>query len=249
VKETQPEQLYAYNPTYGFSLTRKSNEHPWVVQSIDRRHEGETNPEVEKMVEVSGHLHSLTYACMEDLQNLLKQPTFRVLTATSINKEGAELIQIDFENPHPLSEPDKPFSPTQSGTLVLDPNRYWCVLSYNLKGKYANAEATLKGETEFREPSPGYPIPKRCVETNDQMRTDGEHLVLVTASDYDLHEPNHAARDEDFTLSAFGLPEPFDVQPRPRWYLWAGASGVICLVLGSIFFWLKRRPSGTTPRL
>jgi hypothetical protein len=49
--------------------------------------------------------------------------------------------------------------------------------------------------------------------------------------------------DDAFTLSAFGLPEPAEAT-RSRvvpWHLWLSIAGTLCIVLGAVFYWLKKR--------
>ena len=47
--------------------------------------------------------------------------------------------------------------------------------------------------------------------------------------------------EREFTLSAFGLPEPVGLERPVRWWLWAGVAGVLLILLGAVFFRLAHR--------
>ncbi|MBA2227964.1 hypothetical protein H0921_17535 [thermophilic bacterium 2918] len=85
----------------------------------------------------------------------------------------------------------------------------------------------------------GYPIPVRWTLQND---------AGVVTSEYDLRDEGVEPLEREFTLSAFGLPEPVGVEwERPvRWYLWLMLAGMVCLVAGGVFYWLSRRRAGGT---
>src|SRR5262249_44703395 len=57
-------------------------------------------------------------------------------------------------------------------------------------------------------------------------------------------ELSRAPPPEDFTLTAFGLPEPDFMKNQPtatRWWLWGALAGGALLVLGAVFSWLRQR--------
>lgn len=73
-------------------------------------------------------------------------------------------------------------------------------------------------------------------------------------TDYQLEAPAYLPPDTEFTLSAFGLPEPKGiVWDRPsRWYLWFIAAAVLALaVAGYLRYRSQRRtklgPSNSAP--
>jgi len=47
--------------------------------------------------------------------------------------------------------------------------------------------------------------------------------------------------EREFTLSAFGLPEPVGLERPVRWWLWTGVAGVLLIIVGAVFFRLAQR--------
>jgi hypothetical protein len=62
----------------------------------------------------------------------------------------------------------------------------------------------------------------------------------------DLQIPVTLPSEGEFTLTAFGLPEPTWMVKKPmRWYLWVALAGIISLALAALFRWKARRAEGT----
>jgi len=86
------------------------------------------------------HLLVCIYPLTHALPDLVRQPTFRVVQASTVQGDGTELIQIDFDNLHPLNSTGTRFCPTQGGSLLLDPNRLWTLRSCTLRNKYSDGD-------------------------------------------------------------------------------------------------------------
>lgn len=67
-------------------------------------------------------------------------------------------------------------------------------------------------------------------------------LTSQVRIDYEW-EVNDSVPDAEFTLSAFGLPEPMGVEPpeRSRTWLWLISAALGLVALALLFTWLKRR--------
>jgi LPXTG-motif cell wall-anchored protein len=160
----------------------------------------------------------------------------------AIEHEGIACVRVEFDNSHELESNAKDFDPVQGGVLLLDPNRYWCVRGCELRNRYIDAEALINEKVQLRDPSENLPVPKQIVSVSNQKRSMGEHLVVKTMMEFELYEPSRLPPDKEFSLSAFGLPEPLGVSwSRTPWYLWVGLAGILFLLVGAGFYWLKRR--------
>jgi len=78
----------------------------------------------------------------------------------------------------------------------------------------------------------------------DEKKPNSSTLVRAT----EISEFRHSTPfpDSDFRLSAFGLPEPPGMEwktPTP-WWLWSSLVGAALLVVGAVFYRLKRRSLG-----
>jgi hypothetical protein len=235
----------SYNTKYSFILTRRSLDHPWVLRGYHWRQEGETIPEMKELHDIElKPLSRLIRADTSDLVKLVNRKTFRVLRVVSLQQGNEELVRIEFDNSHePAFRSTKDFEPIQSGVLLLDPRRYWCLRGCELSSKYSNADAKIRMEVELQERFDDFPVPRRITVTSQQVREGNERLRTVWETEYDLYEPSRFPPEEEFTLSAFGLPEPVGVAwERPvRWYVWLVVVGVACLLAGGVFYGLSRR--------
>jgi hypothetical protein len=67
----------------------------------------------------------------------------------------------------------------------------------------------------------------------DEVNTDtGKKVVAKSEDNYDLKDPAQLPEYGEFTLSAFGLPEPMGMPAVTRrsswWYLWFIVSALVC---------------------
>jgi hypothetical protein len=125
--------------------------------------------------------------------------------------------------------------PLLGGWIVFDPERYWVIREchVDLRPHRDDPLSTLDGTFEYKESRKGFPIPKRIVRK-------WPHATYL--QEFDLMEQADL-QDKEFTLSAFGLPEPAEMEGRSptRWYLWAAVAGMVCLALGVTFRWRSKQ--------
>lgn len=158
---------------------------------------------------------------------------------TSVNRKepgGRELIEVQFEaNPNPDDG-----RKLEGGSLLLDPARAWLPLSQTARVRTGVASGTHSNEFEY---SPGSQDLLRVVEQAEYIPfKGGETWRCKWIWNYDVHVPAHLPDAQEFTLSAFGLPEPMGVKwekPTPRyvWFLMA-ASGFAAIAF--LFRYLSR---------
>lgn len=232
-------EVAAFNRRYAFLLERKTSEKPWVLKGIGEA-ESKNAAAIRKDVEKRSRAAvSLLLTWPDSLEELTTHPSFRILRATPVTRFGSELVQLEFENPHEIiPAPGEPFVPIQSGVLLLDPERFWIFRGGDFNCNYSDAISTVKIEIELADSKSRFPIPKRRVTTIASKSLEGRgSYTRKMVSDFHLSEPSTLPPDEQFTLSAFGVPEPFAVAPARRypWFLWAGIAGVLCVIVGVFF--------------
>ena len=238
--------LWSFNPKYAFRLERTEENTGWLVKTIALQQEGDANPLAVQASQAVGDDRfccSLIKVYGEDLLDFVRRPGFVVLKAAPVTWKGVPLVEIQFDNPHPLKEPGKRFCPVQSGTLVLDPNRYWCLRSSKLQCKYDGAEAQLEDEFELVDPTAAFPVPKSYYGMRKINGAPTDPLLETSETNYEFKESSGQPDDWEFSLSAFGFPEPVGiVWERPtRWYLWIGVTAFSALALGVLCRVLRRR--------
>jgi hypothetical protein len=220
--------VHAYNASYGFTLQRKTIDGPWVLASF---RPGPRDQEFWKPGATS-----LRSACIKtttcDLSDLVRLPKFRVVAASKVQRGVTELCQIGFET----------HGGENKGTLLLDPSRFWTIRDYTLHRKESGGSVVNRVEIELSNPSAKYPIPKRSVLFSDVTPLKKPKFHSETVTEFNLKEVSRLPDDEEFTLSAFGLPEPGGPAKKPfPTYLWILVAAGVCAAMAFAFRSLSRR--------
>jgi hypothetical protein len=174
------------------------------------------------------------------LPRMVRSREFKVSRTTKEDRGG---IKVEFSY-----EPRNPGSNdyVRSGWIVVDPSRYWLVRNAEVKVRYGPVERGVNViSNEFDDKVMPFPVVTRQVQK--ESVTDGNRSVVnETVYECELHAVEKD--DAQYTLSAFGLPEPFPT-PSP-WQRWRP---IICLiaiaVLTLVLIWRRlqrERPAHTS---
>ncbi|MBI1915383.1 MAG: hypothetical protein HYS12_11700 [Planctomycetes bacterium] len=260
-----PTRVEAANPRYAFQLTRPEGKTDWILSKLDLKVlDGSTvslgGLSLRELIreQISGHFvaerHTLAY--------LIRRPTFKVLRASAVTRDGRELVRIDFDNAHPWVTPSErskfpkkypPFDPVQSGSLLLDPDHSWCLAESEIVEEWMKPDNSgpfrrpVKYIYEYREGTDRFPILTRIVtqaKRNPELNVRGWEFLF----EFDLRE-SPEPEDEEFTLTAYGLPEPvgMELPRRSRAWLWFGLAAVAVLGVGFLFRRAARRRAAAQP--
>ena len=246
-------ELYCINPHYAFQLKRKSSGSAWVVAQLAILNNNSVPESITQAFD--GHKEGMTFGVRvygQSLTELIAKPYFRIVRCQTVHRDSEELVEVVFTSAHEVNQ--KIQDVIQGGTLVLDPKRFWCLRAYDLQGKTPVGRGTLKfWLDEPSIPAGSFPVGKGYNYLNDWKFDSplGGHSGNEQESIGQLgglREPGQLPGDEEFTLSAFGLPEPLGVSRSgpTRWYLWLGLGGGLCLLLGMAFRWLKKRAASVS---
>jgi hypothetical protein len=226
----QTAMVRVVNPEYGFELRRNAPDAAWVVARYER---GLTFKGILAPVHWVGLIstwpvHTALLEVRVDYPPL--EPGFKLLKISSVPKGGKVLAKVEFE-----FRPDKKLDQRLRGGWVLyDPISHWvqreCLLVFErpvdtpeniVKGTHA---ATF----EYDERKSGFPLLKRVITRLEMLPLNGSRDATI---EFQLQEAEAPARD--FTLSAFGFPDPMDTPQVARkcisWYIWFGLAGFGCL--------------------
>lgn len=225
------EDVHAFNSFYAFDLKRKSTHDPWVMTDLRMGEFQGTNAKWEDFTPLRW---CILVRGMYELPGLVRLPNFHVISASKVRKNEIDLCQIDFE------------SKKGSGTLLLDPTHFWTLRHCNIRVTSSSGPITdLKQEqdTELRDVAAKYPIPKHCTIDKEWKTAKGELTQAHAVIDFDLKEASEPPEDKEFTLSAFGLPEPIGVAApeKSHTYLWIALSAIGAVALAVFFRWMARR--------
>jgi hypothetical protein len=236
-------QVFAVNPNYAFALRRQSSSSPWALWQMQKRENAEPGKLAATFEDqiAASRIFPLRIQ-REQLSDLVRRPEFRVLGCRGFPAANPAVMEVDFDYPHP---PGPEASPVQGGKLVFDTARSWCLSSYEVRVRIERPKGRGIWKMkilEWGEAEEALPVPRTVVLINDLDFDDGKD-VYEWKLKYDLNVPERTPPDEDFTLSAFGLPEPegFGWKKPTPWYLWLMLAGAICIVLMVGARWMAKR--------
>jgi hypothetical protein len=237
------ERLDAYNPDYLIELSRRAEGQPWVLMQLAMKTSASSfDAAPSYRYGLKDSVQAVLFQVSDaKLTDLVQQPSFRVVGAKEVRRGGDRLVLVEFDNAHDVK--DTPSCNVQGGTMVLDPSRSWCVREYDVRVKYTGPVGTERSDTIELRPSkePAFPLPVKLVTTQKLFSEEAKKSYVIRFErTYDLDESNPPGEDE-FRLSAFGLPEPGTVRATPRWHFWAAVGGLCAFALAFLLRVFGRR--------
>lgn len=164
---------------------------------------------------------------------ILAAPGTRVV-AVEPDPQPAGLVEVRIET-RPSSDDDR----LRGGTLVLDPTRGW--LPTRTAARITTKVATGTVTIEYEYGTGPNPPPRRITKREEYAVVgQAEPLRGTRTVEYEFQVPARLPDTREFTLAAFGLPEPVGVtweKPTPRyvWFVLAAAGcGLLALALGRL---------------
>ena len=172
----------------------------------------------------------------QTLSKWFDHPGFTIIRVEGIEGPDAnELVKVTFKY-QPLKKSDEPT--ISEGEMVLDPSNRWCLKSYRLKIPTSNYILNQEATYEYDGERAGIPFLRMKKEI---LKTSAGHEVR-TVSFTDLK--HRVASDDEFTLSAFGLPEPNfqPTAPTPQYLTFLALAAVFL----AAFLWMRGRKARRT---
>lgn len=237
-------ELHAMNSKYAFTLKR-STTGPWVLadshpmpvprhieESLILKRLGEGLTPIDEVVG--------TRPGGPRLWDVMGSPQTRLAEVVGEEYEGRRTTHAKLTTDLPVNRGQR----LVGLELWVDPGRAW--LPLKIRTRYAAALATQGYEIEVREHTYGdgpNPLPKYTRWTQDSISPTGERQMSLSGQvELELSAAT-IPPEEQFTLSAFGLPEPLGVVWPKRSFTWvwfvAAGVGLVISMLG--FRWLSRR--------
>ena len=222
------------NPYYGFRVARaQGTRSGWVVTEITRDAEfRDTSGWIEYVA--AGGL--FLYWPAHDVERILKDAEI------TVEAEG-DLTLLQFRRPdvHPTEFSD---GGIVDGRLWLDPANRFCIVR-------SDCTFVLHSATDYRVKVPfrlegvhsyaaNGTIAQRVLKLYRPSAGDPKEDGISTHT-YTLSSESYPA--SDFTLTAFGLPEPFGIEwerPTPWWLYALFSAGVLFVVAVIVSFWKRR---------
>lgn len=233
-------QAWGINPQYAFELERQSQERGWALTSLrNSPGEGESagqsnkdatlDKQIVRSIAKNLVIHNLW------LPELVDSSDFRVIGLPRQVGDRPLRLRVEFEHlPKVILN-----NPVRHGWMILDVNHHWLLDEYEVQMLYKDGATVQKAKFYSKQDTNGFLIPQRIVltTTNREGTIDFEYR-----QDFDLRE-EQSPQIAEFTLSAFGLPEPRGVEWKTgtAWWIWCVGAAVAFSVLAAVFRWLKLR--------
>lgn len=240
--------LWAYNNLYGFALHRNKPDAPWAVSDVQLDlSKGVTIGAGGSKPSAQTYLDSpvdTNYVYGASLLELIVNPDFTATRASAVSRGGGTLVKVEFTVSQPTS---KDPGVLKSGWFLLDPDFFWVQRDNEIQVQWRGKgdlrdEFTVATTFDYDERAAPFPILKRWAEQRTTKKANGDTEKHEWTFTFDLVEAD--VPESDFTLSAFGFPEPPRVSGPVRWYLWV-AIGRIGFFALALLIWGSRRRRAT----
>jgi len=236
----EPTQVYTYNPRYTFRL-RSTDDREWAVVSA---HVGDpakdssaqnVRQRLSRYSLISGYGYRLPFN-LEPLTRYVRGPTTRVVSVSPTTWKGIEGVEVKLDI-KPTTEDDE----VRSITSLHDTNQRWRTLRTSITGQRGESQFADVSEYEYT-PEPGGVL-RRISSRLTWKDRDGKTSQVETDRVFVFKRLTVLPDTSEFTLSAYGLPEPVGVEwPKRRsgwlWFAWAAAG---CVVIATVFLILRHR--------
>jgi hypothetical protein len=155
-----------------------------------------------------------------DLRELLDNPGF---TITGLSAEGS-LVRMQFKHDKHASDP----LPQRfvSGHVLLDPERHWGIIEYEVARLPNIGGGFSRMECEYGPEQAGFVPIIRC--TLNSVRKDGE-IGAKEVWEFSVCRPNNQP-DSFYTFKAVGLPDLARSSAGWSPWFWAIVAGILCLM-------------------
>lgn len=228
LKNPPLEKVVGKNPSYAFRLSRRVGEPEYALNYVGPN---ESNLEQYLTGMISGH-SGIPWSFHKNLSSLVKDSGFQLQKMTREQQDGKDIVKL-IARYAPADGENQPMSDVN---IILDPNRYWCILAFSFRVSWGRTSGTV----DYGPDDHGLPVPIRYTMTQNYDK--GGQTVYETVFESWKYRRDKIP-EKDFYLSAFGLPEPMGVKlsDPPRIWLWLLAAAFAAATLALLFAWLKRR--------
>lgn len=243
--------VVAVNSRYAFQVAKHLDSKEWFLDHLDLGGDGSRLP---MAFDLSGPALRERWICehfsvfdhLLSVESLFTRPNCKVVSADRKAIDGREFTEVTFDCPYPNDRRKSPgWHPVQSGSLVLDPAAMWCVRSFSVKLRFAEDSAKCDGAFSYLCGKDGFPVLKEATRKCVYNAGTPQQFTVETTERFDLSDKSGSFSEQDFTLTAYGLLEPYGItwkKPVPR-FIWIFVVGIAAAVIGVLAKFGARRLS------
>jgi hypothetical protein len=195
------EKAFVRNESYAFALGRDADDAPWVVNQFYERQIDSPSDELEN----TQFRHVVRFACLgleiyhRTLPELFDDPTFTIIS-TEDRLDG--LVRLKFRYDGKV-----PNFPVKQGWIDLDREHFFVIRECEAQAAWGDASGTIHYFFDYDIEADGFPRITRSSLTESVRDDSGASWNNKYVTEFDLSRTIPVSK-ADFTLSAFGLPEP-----------------------------------------
>lgn len=200
--ERKGEAASVQNESYSFALTRNSHDAPWVITDFyERNHDASPGDFEDKLR--GRHVGQLACAGLQlynrPLFELLNDPEF-VIESTEPRSDGLVRLYFTYSG-------KRPNFPIKQGWVDLDSKHFFVIHECEAQAKWADGAGTIHYSFTYDIEPDSFPRITRSSLIESVRDGTGASWNNEYVTEFDLSRTAPVSKS-DFTLSAFGLPEP-----------------------------------------
>lgn len=233
------------NKQYSFEATCKPGTQQWVLTKYSAQPSASSiNPRETVWIHSNGGLTLIGFR--EWLPFLVADSDFRITGLKHETLEKGKFLRLQFAvAPRHKKLPQIEFEGQvlssgsmrlQSGQITLDPENSFLIKSFDIVRTEGPHNVPVTATNDFHSFAPGMPMLARSilVSKDPESMQDVRHAV-------DYEYSSTLPDEREFTLTAFGLPEPaLQTTSTTMWYLWLLGAGAMCLIVAGIVRRMRR---------
>jgi len=231
-EDSKKVQASVANSRYSFTVVNKNGEE-WTIQDLTVNQSTNAESLVDKP-EKARALRSVAKGLLIEttwLPEMVQHPHFQVRDASSVVEDGSDLIKVDFYYPG-----ENKSDVVRVGYMILDPERYWLIQKAEVSARWVDAKGTISIENTISDDQVSFPVVARH-EKRVRAGTPEEETALDTVLTLDWRSLQSEPSPAEFTLSAYGHPEPRIPYTGPSLVFWLTIVACILLFLAVVGKW------------
>lgn len=232
------------NPAYSFNLKRRSPDRGWIITDLELPDQSASSNDEQRKPQAEKYRRNVCDCLILEnlwLSMLIQDADFKITATKPQEIEGHPVVRFDFDYPKPDKDyPHQGGLPIKGGWMVLDPEHDWILREYMVHTGQPE-EHYMHQTFQIREGTDRHPIVTYHVYRRVGKGKNRKPFQLLVEVQWQAVEQSNVPLEE-FTLTAFGLPEPPGIQVgKSRLHLWIALAGIVCLGIAALIRWQFRR--------
>ncbi len=236
-------QVFAVNSQYAFSLSsaRPGAAGRWILSSISVNDDA-TRTEILRKLNQRLNTFRAPIMVRDRLLETMVQETDFSAGGDPDKPSDKAAVKFSYSREPKLTDGAN-YRPVRAGNLSFLPELSWAIKNAKVVVKTEVASGICQTSIDYITSTKGLPLPTQWLEEESLKLNDGGLFTSRKFTKFTLHPEVSEPSEVEFTLSAYGLPEPVGVTwskatPNYVWFLLAAA---ILGVLAIAFRTLHRR--------